>query len=457
MSGNTSSSPSARSAGYISGLTANNNVDTIVNVYVDATSFDYVKLSQSVSENTSLGTSSGITTPLKKEYQYVNVTPKNTGKFTFDTLTPNLASNTTRYQIIGSSVKVPKDTSSYSAPTSAVGVVTKTPTFSKKPAVTSDNRSYTKVPTAPQNPGDYDWNLPPHRWSMPRFANSDPANVPANSTKIPSDDRYRRGRIWWKASDTSISTVDANGNTVKIDNSDRKYGFQFLWNPSSFGTSVAVNMDVTPQVQDRFLGTVGAFPATEAISFTLRIDRVNDFACANALFKRPNNIGSALGNPGTNNFITPAQVSQFIKYYEGNGSFTASLVRNGRRKTVESKLVDLFQRGTLADIEYIYRAINGAGPGSTTSGGDYWKNGRGILTADIGFLMPTLLNIDIGPLSYLGYVNNLNVTHTMFTPDMIPIQSDVQISIQLLATAGITSQNSTPYWQNQPDNGDMKR
>jgi hypothetical protein len=200
-------------------------------------------------------------------------------------------------------------------------------------------------------------------------------------------------------------------------------------------------MDATPNQNDRFLGTVGAFPATESIAFNLEINRVNDFACANAALKRPTNIGSTLGGGTSNNFITSADVAKLLPYYQNNGSFSASLIKNGKKKTVEDKLVDLFQRGTIADIEYLYMAINGAGPGSTASGGDSWKNGRGIITADIGFLMPTLLNIDIGPLSYMGYVTSMTVNHTMFTQDMIPIQSMVQVSLNLLATAGIATTN----------------
>jgi len=442
MSGNTSSSASARSMGYIS----NNSADNIVvNVYVDSSSYFAGDTSVTKPASVNDEISPGITTSVKKNYKYVPTVPTSSGKFSFDSTTPVIsAGNTTSYQTIGSSVKLTKGTGSVTSSVAYGAISANVVRFDQKDTVTSDNKFSVKVPEAPANPGEYQWNLPPHQWSMPRLPNSDPNNMPAENRKVSSDDRYRRGRIWWKASDTSLSTVDGNGNTTKIDNSDRKYGFQFLWNPASFGTSVAVQMDATPNVNDRFLGQVGAFPATESISFTIEVNRINDFACANAVFKRPNNIGSALGNPGTNNFITPAEVAQFAPYYSNNGSFTASLLKNGRNKTVEQKLVDLFQRGTLADIEYLYTAINGPGPGSTASGGDFWKNGRGIITADIGFLMPTLLNIDIGPLSYLGYVTNMSVNHTMFTPDMIPIQSTVQISFNLLATAGLSTGPSTP-------------
>jgi len=444
MAGNTSSSPSGRSLGYIApvGSDGVTPASTVVNVYVDATAdtaYSPINAQQPATANFEV--SPGITSSFKKSYQYVPLTPSITGKYSFDALTPSIASTTARYQKIGSSAKLSTDNPAPSTAVKYVDIVDTKPKFTNKSAVSAGNKNQLPIPLPPQNPGQYQWNLPPHKWSMPRLALSDPNNMPAGSNKQPSDDRYRRGRIWWKTSDSTISTVDAKGKQTTLDSSDRKYGFQFLWNPPSFSTAVNVQMDATPNANDRFLGGVGFFPSTEAISFTVEINRVNDFACANSLFKRPTNIGSVLGNGSSNNFITPADVAKLVPYYQNNGSFTASLVKNGRKKTVEDKLIDLFQRGTLSDIEYLYMAINGPGPGSTASGGDHWKNARGIITADIGFLMPTLLNIDVGPLSYAGYVTSMQVNHTMFTQDMIPIQSTVQVSFNLLATAGIATTN----------------
>ncbi|CAB4129472.1 hypothetical protein UFOVP115_24 [uncultured Caudovirales phage] len=443
MAGNTSSSPSGRSLGYIApvgddGLTA---ALTVVNVYVDSNANNaYSPLSGTQPDPVNFEVTPGITSSFKKSYQYVPTTSTASGKYTFDVLSPTTASTTTKYQTVGSPAKLSTDNAVASTAVKYADVVVAAPKFTQKSAVTSGNKNSLPVPAAPQHPGQYQWNLPPHKWSLPRVAMSDPANMPANSKKTLSDDRYRRGRIWWKANDSSVSTVDGFGNTTTASSSwDRKYGFQFLWNPTSFGTGVSVQMDATPNQNDRFLGTVGAFPATENISFNLEINRINDFACANAILKRPSNIGASLGNASSNNFISTADVAKLLPYYQNNGSFTASLIKNGKKKTVEEKLVDLFQRGTLADIEYLYMAINGPGPGGGASGGDHWKNGRGIITADIGFLMPTLLNIDVGPLSYMGYVTSMSVNHTMFTQDMIPIQSTVQISLNLLATAGLAT------------------
>jgi hypothetical protein len=229
-----------------------------------------------------------------------------------------------------------------------------------------------------------------------------------------------------------------------------------LWNPEKLTTQVAVNMDATPSAQDRFIGGPGYFPATEVISFVVRIDRTNDFACAASMFDRPTwsaplvtgpTRGSADANNAVlaaaraaaalaQNFVDKSQVSKFVKYYRVNGSFA----QDESDASIQAKLIDLYQRGTLADIEFLLRAINGSGPGSSKNGKPVtWANGRGISTADIGFLIPTVLNIDIGPLSYQGYVTSMSVEHGAFTQDMIPIRTDLTLSFNLLATVGLTA------------------
>lgn len=294
-----------------------------------------------------------------------------------------------------------------------------------------------QIQLPPGNPNEYDWNLPPHQWSLPTLptvVNEKHYSSNSLSPKRQSTDKYRRGRLWWKAN-PAIATLDANGNVTKLSTGDanRKYGFQFLWNPETVGTQVSVQLEATPSVQDRFLGVSGAFPATQTLSFTVRIDRTNDFACAQAAFS--NQIQRIIRSTGSlPNSILQSEVEEFIKYYKPNESFAAATSKEKMAK----KLVDLYQRGTIADIEYLYKAINGPGPGGATDGTE-WMNGRGIKTADIGWLMPTLLHVDVGPLSYDGYVTSLQVAHTAFTPSMVPIRSDVTISLNVLATASLTT------------------
>lgn len=292
------------------------------------------------------------------------------------------------------------------------------------------------------NPSEWDWNLPPHRWSLPvvgstvdkeGYSNVEEVKEKSNvfySQKGKSKDTYRRGRIWWKAS-SDIQTIDRKGNLTKQSNNGRQYGFQFLWNPESFGTQVSVNWDITPSAADRFVSVAGVFPATETITFNVRIDRTNDFACASAALPRPSQVGRGGDFNKKYSYLNGIDLTQFVQYYKGTSAWAAD------ESTLVRKIRDLLERGTLADIEFLYRAINGKGP----SGNDEWVNGRGIPTADIGYLMPTLLHIDIGPLSYDGNVQSLSVNHLAFTPDMIPIRSDVTISCNLLATVGLASKD----------------
>jgi hypothetical protein len=313
----------------------------------------------------------------------------------------------------------------------------------------------TPSPQPEADPSEYKWNLPPHKWSMPltpTLVNNVGGGHNDFGKPNRSSEAYRRGRLWWNSSanlDITVGSSDSSSDAYQIakqaSDNERKYGFQFLWNPESFSTAVQVQMETTPDVKDMFLSLVAAFPATETITFNIVLDRTNDFACANAKFERPGlNTSNIYGVP-------PAQVSQyrpdqsydnkvtergllrnsvreFSEYYSGNTSFQTSA------EQLEDKLIDLFERGTISDVEYLYRAINGPGTGDTV-----WTNRRGIQTADIGFLMPTLLNIDIGPLAYKGYVTSLGVQHMRFTPDMIPISTNVSISLNVLATAGLTS------------------
>jgi len=304
---------------------------------------------------------------------------------------------------------------------------TKTTTKDKTKAETAKDGDTTPSPQPEADPSEYKWNLPPHKWSMPLT----PTLV--NNVGGGYNDFGKP-----KSSDAQKIAKQASDN-------ERKYGFQFLWNPESFSTAVQVQMETTPDVKDMFLSLVAAFPATETITFNIVLDRTNDFACANAKFERPGlNTSNIYGVPAAqvsqyrpdqsyDNKVTERgllrnSVREFSEYYSGNTSFQTSA------EELEDKLIDLFERGTISDVEYLYRAINGPGTGDTV-----WTNRRGIQTADIGFLMPTLLNIDIGPLAYKGYVTSLGVQHMRFTPDMIPISTNVSISLNVLATAGLTS------------------
>ena len=266
----------------------------------------------------------------------------------------------------------------------------------------------------------YQWNLPPHNWSMPvepTYANE--FAVDTAQQVLGSNHKYRRGRIYWYAR-VDTGYITSNKYNDGSDSKDPRYGFQFLWNPNTFNTSVSINMDITPSFADKFADIAGAFPSGEYLTFTLRIDRTNDFACIKSLIDPTPNINTAVT---TYESMAPFYASS--SFYSLQSSFDGS-----NKDGVIKKIIELQKYGTLADIEYLYKAINGPN----------WVNqATGKKTSDIGFLSPTLLRVDLGPLSYLGYVNSMSVSHLSFSKNMIPLISDVTVQFNLMANAGVSS------------------
>jgi hypothetical protein len=282
---------------------------------------------------------------------------------------------------------------------------------------------------------DYKWNLPPHLWSRPISLSSVDIGpnareriIGATHGKNTGKD-LRRGRIKWYANPNDAYTVSDGTNKGTTQQAatgiERCFGFQFLWNPESFATQVTLNMDVTPSVADAYAGVALAFPSGENIQFVLRIDRTNDFV--------------TFGNMSSDD-VYKTSISLFNNYYSGY-DYAPNLSK--APYAIRNLLQDLRLRGTLADIEFLYQAINGPNsnwtPGNSQVSGWGKRGVTGQPTSDIGFLSSTLLNIDIGPTSFVGFVDQLAINHTAFTEDMIPIRTDVQISMSLMATASFGS------------------
>ena len=267
----------------------------------------------------------------------------------------------------------------------------------------------------------YKWNLPPHEWSLP-FG---PDKLQPDVVKPFADDVHstRRGRIFYSQGFTGPSiTKDKGGNWVQDNLSDSYYGFQFMWNPDSFTQTTSVNMNVTPSETDPLANLTGFFAANSHLDFTIRLDRTNDFACFKAIdlkykaITAPNRIGAV------------KDVTEFIKYYEKG---KPRLSDNDFGINIESKIRNLLTYGTMADLEFLYRTINGGGFKSF-----------GVETSNIGYLRPTIVRIDLGPQKFLGVIGSLSLNHISFTKDMVPIRTDVTISIDLRALTSYSTNKS---------------
>lgn len=324
-------------------------------------------------------------------------------------------------------------------------------TFNKPTGGTTNKKRKKKPPAEPKLPGNtppegYKFNLPPHAWSLPvrpaavlrngmendgKFVNNNPLGT--------SIHRERRGVIWHWDDGGLVSTVDDESLEITTSEAEQKkkdsekkskvgdrsgknqydYGFQFLWNPETIQQNIERNMDVTPSSADRFRSVAGAFPGQETYSFTITLDRVNDFACIKEWANDPSKL--------------PFFIDNYYKHGYGENSATGKL----------QKLKDLATYGTMADLEYLFKALNGTGAGSDPK--DKNKTWTTLLkkpTSNIGFLSPSLLAFRLGPdatksLSFVGWITSLNINHLMFTETMIPIRTTVSFSCAAFAGSTI--------------------
>ena len=282
------------------------------------------------------------------------------------------------------------------------GITTTVSSTSSSPAI--------KVGTT--QPIGYKFNLPPHNWSLPiRPITVDSLTV--GSTTDQAFHGLRRGRLWYWVGANDVDSSGTN-SSAGLNLVDTSWGFQFLWNPTTISTSVARNMDITPSSADTLRVVAGVFPGQETVSLSVVIDRTNDFAC----IKADNSKGTSS--------------TEFTKYYSSLYPGASPL------QSMPDQINKLMAQGTMADLEYLFKAINGSGNGALE-----WTNLLGKKTANVGYLAPTLLGIQLGPtldnLSYVGWASNIGINHTAFTEDMIPIRTEVSISIQCFAGSGLQS------------------
>jgi hypothetical protein len=303
--------------------------------------------------------------------------------------------------------------------------------FNKAAAVlkgSSQKQTYNNPPAVPDS--TYQWNLPPHTWSLP----TEPEIVNAELSPTSSGDIHstRRGRIWFyqgyvgptamASSTTGIYTPSAKTTPPSSNN---KFGFQFVWNPETYSQTTGVNMSITPSASDPTLPLTGFAAANSEITFTLRLDRTNDFAAAKGQFDKIYSPGSDRIYDEVDNYVSTLASSYSVGGSLGSASPTSA--------DINLKIRELLLYGTEADLEYLYKVING----------DKWTGVGGRNTSNIGYLMPSLIRIDLGQQKFVGIISNISVNHLAFTKSMVPIRSDVNITVNLKANIQPTMNNGS--------------
>jgi hypothetical protein len=151
-----------------------------------------------------------------------------------------------------------------------------------------------------------------------------------------------------------------------------RYGFRFLYNPSTVAGGSGVGTDFIPDQNNAVMAVLQE--GLETITFELMLNRV------------PEVMGGA--------------------------------TRNDYHTSISKKEFDAIrERGTHYDIEYLYRCCNGAHNTKARAN-----------TGDIGIMLPNPVELFLGPFRSRGALNGITVQDRMFSQDMVPVLSMVTLS-----------------------------
>lgn len=166
----------------------------------------------------------------------------------------------------------------------------------------------------------------------------------------------------------------------------KPYGFRFHYNPTSISMTYGSMDKLAPE---QFRDEVQVFnPITPlnvgGLSFELYLNRIDDL--------------SYIQSNGT------------LEY--GGKTFVSDTLYP---ETVNpSELKQIYRKGTMYDLEYLFRAIHGGG-------NDYTSLFRG-KTADLGWISRAAVEVHLGDgLRFLVSLNNIGVNHILFNDRMVPM------------------------------------
>jgi hypothetical protein len=182
-------------------------------------------------------------------------------------------------------------------------------------------------------------------------------------------------------------------------NLDKLWGFRFLFNPSYLSISMSSNNKVDWTRPNENGAALVADGIGGTISVNILLDRVSDMVT--------------------------------MKQWQKNGG--GSLPQGQYPVAMDAEqCAGILHRGTEYDLEYLFRVVNG-NPQKVILMGESPKDGLELLSSNMGYMtqLPFIFKISERQ-RYKVIMESINIEHSMFTRDMIPIRSVVQISLQRL-------------------------
>jgi hypothetical protein len=251
------------------------------------------------------------------------------------------------------------------------------------------------------------------------------------------DDGEKTGDDDGEQAGTDASEQVINMNTLFAQ--DQQYGFRFMYNPTSIGfvlgRAEGVNSQFIMSGADKATPQV---PTGSTISLKLTISRVDDLAAIYGFAgHRPleginlDNLLPLYGRWGSPEPGEPhkSEVGGLRPPYSKNDEEARDTSYNVRVETdaVRSQISEIARLGTMHDLNYLFRAMIARDIKTTYRG----------TTSDIGigFSVPMALNLGNDNMMYRVKLNSLSFTHILFNPSMIPMITDVSLTLDRIPDA----------------------
>ena len=194
------------------------------------------------------------------------------------------------------------------------------------------------------------------------------------------------------AMDISANTHGTGKNPATgLKNDMTPYGFKFLYNPTSVGMTWGIVESFSPQFEQSgqdIATAVGNGLLASTVTFSLVLNRIEDMS----------------------------------RIKNSNGDFITSNSSPYPYTVASEERGLIYDRGTMYDLEYLFRATGGYNS-------QYISSVGGIATADKGWLMPMPVELHLGAnLRFLVRVSSLDVNHAIFNERMVPVFTTVNMT-----------------------------
>lgn len=193
------------------------------------------------------------------------------------------------------------------------------------------------------------------------------------------------------------SAVSGSDTALQAKLSANLYGFRFLFNPTTFGYGANVNNSVDWSIPNTNNAVVVGTGIGGQITLGILLDRVADMYTMKN--KKPSDV---MGPPHYPYDLTPEQCENILR------------------------------RGTEYDLEYLFRVVNGK-PAPTTMLGYNGSSNFKLESSNLGYIAGTPFIFKVhDALRFRVMLTTLQVSHDIFTKNMVPIRTYVQIGLERL-------------------------